>query len=141
MTGVQTCALPIYLFLHPCSSTCSSTHVPPPMFLHLLLNLFLHLCSCTSAPPPVPPPLSVSELRPATPPLTAGASVGTPTQPRQTKTEVGQMAERLGNWAFKSESCWFDSPTVPNYVVSLGKALHPTCLWENVPVLTVSRSG
>ena len=32
-------------------------------------------------------------------------------------------------------------PAVLNYVVSLGKALHPTCLRENVPVLTVSRSG
>ena len=32
-------------------------------------------------------------------------------------------------------------PTVPNYVVSLGKALHPTCLGGNVPLLTVSRSG
>ena len=42
---------------------------------------------------------------------------------------------------YKSEGCWFDSPTVPNDVVSLGKALHPTCLWENVPVLTVSRTG
>ena len=31
-------------------------------------------------------------------------------------------------------------PTVINDVVSLGKALHPTCLGENVPVLTVSRS-
>ena len=30
---------------------------------------------------------------------------------------------------------------VKNYVVSLGKGLHPTCLWGNVPVLTVSRSG
>ena len=32
-------------------------------------------------------------------------------------------------------------PAVPNEVVSLGKALHPTCLGGNVPVLTVSRSG
>ena len=32
-------------------------------------------------------------------------------------------------------------PAMKNDVVSLGKALHPTCLGENVPVLTVSRSG
>ena len=32
-------------------------------------------------------------------------------------------------------------PTVPNEVVSLGKALHPTCLGGNVPVLTVNQSG
>ena len=40
------------------------------------------------------------------------------------------MAERLG-----------DRAVVSNEVVSLGKALHHTCVWENVPVLTVSRSG
>ena len=32
-------------------------------------------------------------------------------------------------------------PAVANDVVSLGKALHPTCLGGIVPVLTVSRSG
>ena len=38
---------------------------------------------------------------------------------------------------------WLGSsiPGHANYVVSLGKALNPTCLGENVPVLTVSRSG
>ena len=32
-------------------------------------------------------------------------------------------------------------PAVQNDVVSLGKALHPTCSGGNVPVFTVSRSG
>ena len=32
-------------------------------------------------------------------------------------------------------------PALPNNVVSLGKALHLTCLGGNVPVLIVSRSG
>ena len=32
-------------------------------------------------------------------------------------------------------------PAMPKDVVSLDKALHPTCLRRNVPVLTVSRSG
>ena len=48
------------------------------------------------------------------------------------------MAERLGNRAINQKVRF---PTVPNDVVSLGKALRPTCLGENVPVLTVCRSG
>ena len=78
--------------------------------------------------------------------------------PQSPKKTIGNTLRREGlkscsackggsdGWAvresgYKSEGCWFDSPTEPNDVVSLGKALHPTCLWENVPVLTVSRSG
>ena len=45
----------------------------------------------------------------------------------------GQMAERLGNRAINQK--------VVCDVVSLGKALHPTCLRGTVPVLTVNCSG
>ena len=50
------------------------------------------------------------------------------------------VAEWLGNRAsnLKVASSSF---AMPNEVVSLGKALHPTCLGGNVPLLTVSRSG
>ena len=44
-----------------------------------------------------------------------------------------QMAERLGNREVAG--------SIPgSECVSLSKALHPTCLGGNVPVLTVSRS-
>ena len=49
-------------------------------------------------------------------------------------------AKKIGNRAGNQKV----AGTIPdraNYVVSLGKALHPTCLEVNVPVLTVSRSG
>ena len=49
------------------------------------------------------------------------------------------MSERLGNRAIYQKVAG-SIPAVQNYV-SLGKALHPTCLGGNVPVLTVSRSG
>ena len=41
--------------------------------------------------------------------------------------EGGQMAERLENRAI-NEGCRFDSWPCENDVVSLGKALHLTCL-------------
>ena len=50
------------------------------------------------------------------------------------------MAERLGNRAINQKV----SGSIPGRahdIVSLGKALHPTCFGGNVPVLTVSRSG
>ena len=50
------------------------------------------------------------------------------------------MAERLGNRASNAKVAG-SIPICKNDVVSLGKALDPTCLWGNVPVLTVSRSG
>ena len=53
----------------------------------------------------------------------------------------GQMAERLGNPAINQKVAGLIPVCEKNDVVSLGKALHPTCLWENVPVLTVSPSG
>ena len=37
------------------------------------------------------------------------------------------MAERLGNWASNSKVAG-SIPAGRNYVMSLGKALHPTCL-------------
>ena len=54
----------------------------------------------------------------------------------------GHMAERLGNRAINQKVAG-SIPGCENVddVVSLGKALHPTCLGWNVPVLTVSRSG
>ena len=55
-------------------------------------------------------------------------------------TNRGQMAERLGSWAINQKVVG-SIPGRSNDVVSLGKALHPTCLGENVPVLTVSCSG
>ena len=49
-----------------------------------------------------------------------------------------QMAERLGNRASNLKV----ASSIPGRAkLSLGKALHPTCLGGNVPVLTVSRSG
>ena len=56
----------------------------------------------------------------------------------------GQMAERLGSQAINRKvagSVAGSIPVLPNDVVSLGKALHPTFLRDNVPVLTVSCSG
>ena len=53
----------------------------------------------------------------------------------------GQMAERLGNRAINQKVVGLIPGRTNNDLVSLGKALHPTCLEENVPVLTVSRSG
>ena len=50
------------------------------------------------------------------------------------------MAERLGSRAINQTVAGLIR-AVTNYVVSLGKALHATCLRENAPVLTVSRSG
>ena len=50
------------------------------------------------------------------------------------------MAERLGNRASNLKVAG-SIPGRENDVVSLGKALHPTCLGGNVPVLTVSRFG
>ena len=48
------------------------------------------------------------------------------------------MAERLGNRATNQKVVGL----IPGRaVVSLGKALHPTCLGRNVPVLTVNRCG
>ena len=49
------------------------------------------------------------------------------------------MAEWLGSRAINQEVVG-SIPVHAKDVVSLGKALHPTCLGENVPVLTVSRS-
>ena len=43
------------------------------------------------------------------------------------------MAERLGSQAINQKVAG-SIPAVSNNVVSLGKALHPTCLGENVPV-------
>ena len=37
------------------------------------------------------------------------------------------MAERLGNWA-SNQKVAGSIPGQVNYIVSLGKALHPTCL-------------
>ena len=50
------------------------------------------------------------------------------------------MAERLGNRAINQKVAGL-IPAAQNDIVSLGKALHPTSLKENVPVLPVSRSG
>ena len=47
----------------------------------------------------------------------------------------GQMAERLENRATNQKVAGSIQP-VQNDIVSLGKALHPICLVENVPVLT-----
>ena len=52
----------------------------------------------------------------------------------------GQMAERLGSRAI-IRRLLVQFPAVQFDVGSLGKALHPTCHGENVPVLTVNRSG
>ena len=53
---------------------------------------------------------------------------------------MGQMAERLGKRA-SNQKVASSIPGLAKDVVSLGKALHRTCLGENVPVLTVSLSG
>ena len=50
------------------------------------------------------------------------------------------MAEWLRNQA-SNQKVAGSIPAVQNDVVSLGKALDPTGLEGNVPVLTVSRSG
>ena len=50
------------------------------------------------------------------------------------------MAEREGNRAITQKVAG-SIPGWSNDVVSLGKALHSTCLGGNVPVFTVSRSG
>ena len=50
------------------------------------------------------------------------------------------MAERLENRAINQKVAG-SIPCRANDVVSLGEALHPTCLGENVPVLTASCSG
>ena len=50
------------------------------------------------------------------------------------------MAEQLGNRAINQKVAG-SNLAVRYDVVSLGKALYPTCFGENVPVLTVSRSG
>ena len=50
-----------------------------------------------------------------------------------------QMAEWLGKRAINQKFAG-SIPDRANYVVSLGKEFHPTCLGRNVPVLTVSRS-
>ena len=52
----------------------------------------------------------------------------------------GQIAERLGGLAINQKFVG-SIPVHAKYVVPLGKAFHPTCLGENVPVLNVSCSG
>ena len=52
---------------------------------------------------------------------------------------VGHVAERLGNWAINHKVAG-SIPGLANDVVSLGKALNPTCLGE-CPCFTLSRSG
>ena len=51
------------------------------------------------------------------------------------------MAERLGSRAINQKVVGSIPGRAKNDIVSLGKALHPTCLGGKVPVLTVSRSG
>ena len=46
----------------------------------------------------------------------------------------GQMADRLGTWTISQKVVGL-FPSRANDAVSLGKALHPTCLGKNVPVL------
>ena len=53
---------------------------------------------------------------------------------------IGQMAERLGSQVVNQQVAG-SIPGHTNHVVSLGKSIHPACLGENVPVLTVSHSG
>ena len=50
------------------------------------------------------------------------------------------MSERLGSRGINQKVVGL-IPGRAKLRVSLGKALHPTYLRENVPVLTVSRSG
>ena len=54
--------------------------------------------------------------------------------------DIVQMAERLGSLAINHKVVG-SIPGRANDVVSLGKALHPTCLGENVQVLPVNRPG
>ena len=49
--------------------------------------------------------------------------------------------ERLGNRASNQKVAGSIPGREINDFVSMGEALHPTCLGEKVPVLTVSRSG
>ena len=51
-----------------------------------------------------------------------------------------QMAEWLGS-RVSNQKVAGSIPGRANDVVTLCQALHPTCLWGNVTVLTVSRSG
>ena len=51
------------------------------------------------------------------------------------------MAERLGKQATNQKVAGSIPGRAKNDVVSLGEALHPTCLGGNVLVLSVSRSG
>ena len=51
------------------------------------------------------------------------------------------MAERLGSRTSNLKVAGSIPRQAKNDNVSLGNALHPTCLGGNVPVLTVSRSG
>ena len=60
--------------------------------------------------------------------------------PHGKKVFGGQIDERLGSRAI-NQKVVVSIPGQPIDVVSFGKALYPTCLWENVSVLTVSRSG
>ena len=55
----------------------------------------------------------------------------------ESMSDGGQMAERLGNRAINQKV----AGSIPDQKndVSLGKALHPTCLGENAPVLTYWR--
>ena len=55
--------------------------------------------------------------------------------------EGNQVAERLGNRAITQKFAGSIPGRAKKDVVSLGKALHPACLWGNVPVLTGSRLG
>ena len=48
------------------------------------------------------------------------------------------MADRLGSRVINQKVVGSIPSRDQNDGVSLGKALHPTCLWGNVPVLTVS---
>ena len=50
------------------------------------------------------------------------------------------MADQLGSRTIERRLL-VRFPAVQNDAVSLGKALNPTCLGENVPVLTVSHCG
>ena len=53
----------------------------------------------------------------------------------------GQMAERLGSRAINQKVAGSIPGRAKNDNLSLGKAVHPTCLGGNDPVLTLSRSG
>ena len=69
-------------------------------------------------------------------PRTPSQTVSTPYFTMECVSDGGQMAERVVNQKVAGSI-----PSTPVDVVSLGKALHPTCLGgRNVPVLSVSRS-